>query len=85
MEIKKANEQILQDAKLNKIIALNNNCKKQLEKTDWYVIKNLENGEAIPAEITNQRVALRTKCNEKETEINSLKNDFDVINFNIEF
>jgi|TARA_B100000085_G_scaffold274150_1_gene290453 hypothetical protein len=84
MAIRTAREEIIYNAKTNKILALKDNCKKQLEKTDWYVVRNFENNEPIPDEIKEQRVALRLKCNEKEIEINSLESDYEIVNFNID-
>lgn len=79
-----AKEEIIYNAKINKVLELKDNCKKQLEKTDWYVIRSFENNEPIPADINEQRVALRSKCNEKEIEINSLESDNEIVNFNID-
>lgn len=84
MATRTAREEIIYDAKINKILALKDNCKKQLEKTDWYVIRSFEKNEPIPTEINEQRAALRLKCDEKEVEINSLEDDVEIVNFNID-
>ena len=83
MSIKTAKEELIYNAKINRILALKDNCKKQLEETDWYVIRNFENNEPIPSEISEQRTKLRSKCNEKEIELNSLETEDDINNFNI--
>lgn len=40
------------------------NCvhREYLQKTDWYVIRYLETGIAIPSQITTDRAAARTAC-----------------------
>tara|TARA_B100001939_G_scaffold277706_1_gene246065 strand:- start:122 stop:604 length:483 start_codon:yes stop_codon:yes gene_type:complete len=53
-----------------------NNFKSQignkLAETDWYIIRNADNGSEIPADITTARADLRTQSNTVETEINAL-------------
>ena len=44
----------------------------ELAKTDWYIIRNADNGSEIPADITTARADLRTQSNTVETEINAL-------------
>lgn len=84
MSIRTAKEELIYNARIDRISALKSNCKKQLEETDWYVIRNFENNEIIPSEISEQRTKLRSKCNEKEIELNSLETEDDIHNFNID-
>ena len=53
-----------------------NNFKSQignkLAQTDWYIIRNADDGTEIPADITTARAELRTQSNTVETEINAL-------------
>ena len=53
-----------------------NNYKSQINSklsiTDWYIVRNLETGAAIPADITTARQALRDQVNTVESEINAL-------------
>ena len=44
----------------------------ELAKTDWYIIRNADNGAEIPADITTARADLRTQSDTVETEINAL-------------
>lgn len=44
----------------------------KLAETDWYIIRNADNGSEIPADITTARADLRTQSNTVETEINAL-------------
>ena len=85
MSIKTAKEELIYNARISKILALKDNCKKELEETDWYVIRNIETNEPIPSEISEKRTTLRSKCNEKEIELNSLETEDDINNFNINF
>jgi len=44
----------------------------KLAQTDWYIIRNADDGTEIPADITTARAELRTQSNTAETEINAL-------------
>lgn len=44
----------------------------KLAETDWYIIRNADDGSEIPADITTARADLRTQSNTVETEINAL-------------
>jgi len=44
----------------------------KLQQTDWYIVRNQETGDAIPADITSARQALRNQANTVESEINAL-------------
>lgn len=44
----------------------------KLTQTDWYIIRNADDGTEIPADITTARAELRTQSNTVETEINTL-------------
>tara|TARA_Y100000590_G_scaffold47747_2_gene50587 strand:- start:20710 stop:21336 length:627 start_codon:yes stop_codon:yes gene_type:complete len=49
-----------------------------LSKHDWMAIREMEGGEAMPADVKTYRAAVRTESNDKETEINALA-DMDAI------
>ena len=53
----------------------------ELAKTDWYVIRNQEIGDAIPADITSARQALRDQADTVELEINSKSTKADVMSY----
>ena len=44
----------------------------KLAATDWYIIRNADNGTEIPADITAARQALRDQSDSVESEINAL-------------
>ena len=44
----------------------------KLAATDWYVIRNADNGADVPADIVDARVALRELSETVESEINAL-------------
>ncbi len=49
-----------------------------LSRHDWMAIREMEGGEAMPADVKTYRAAVRTESNDKETEINALA-DMDAI------
>jgi len=40
-----------------------------LSPTDWYIVRNSENGTAVPQEVLDRRVEIRSFSNQKETAI----------------
>lgn len=55
---------------------------KKLQKTDWYIVRNQETSEEIPAEILEQRRQLRELTGTVESEINSKTTKSSVANYN---
>jgi hypothetical protein len=53
----------------------------ELSKTDWYIIREADNGTEVPQEIADAREDLRELSNTVETEINSLSAKGAVITF----
>ena len=53
----------------------------ELSKTDWYIIRKVDNGTEVPQEIADAREDLRELSNTVETEINSLSAKGAVITF----
>lgn len=49
-----------------------------LSRHDWMAIREMEGGEAMPADVKTYRAAVRTESNDKETEINALA-DLDAV------
>tara|TARA_R100000963_G_C4601919_1_gene75320 strand:+ start:102 stop:584 length:483 start_codon:yes stop_codon:yes gene_type:complete len=43
----------------------------ELQKTDWYIIRSVDNGDDVPSIITDERAELRSQSDLCETEINS--------------
>ena len=73
--------QSLSDLKSQKISELKDMYNEQLGVTDWYIIRNQENGTAIPSEVTTQRSGLRTDCANHETAINAKTTKADVVGY----
>tara|TARA_B110000459_G_scaffold36546_1_gene39029 strand:- start:467 stop:976 length:510 start_codon:yes stop_codon:yes gene_type:complete len=71
------------DLKAGKIYELKTNANIEFAKTDWVIVRNTENSNAIPAEITTTRNAIHTAVDTKENEINALTDKASVIAFNI--
>jgi len=74
---RKDKEDITWDESLSEIKAKEiNNFKarigSELSKTDWYIIREMDNGADVPAEIVDARVALRELSDTVESEINAL-------------
>ena len=53
----------------------------ELAKTDWYIIRNADDGTAVPIDIVDARVALRELSNTVESEINALTTKAKVITY----
>jgi len=53
----------------------------ELAKTDWYIIREMENGTEVPSEITSKRQTLRDTANATEIEINELITIEEIITF----
>mgnify|MGYP003120222943 FL=1 len=75
--------QSLADMKTNKIANLKANANSKLAETDWYIIRNNDDGTAVPADITTARAAVRTAVGTKETEINALTEKSAVVLYDI--
>jgi hypothetical protein len=66
----------LKEAKIEQLKIYTN---RELEKTDWYVIRKAERNIDIPSEITTERNNLFVELETKENEINALTNKADII------
>ena len=53
----------------------------ELAKTDWYIIREADNGADVPADIVDERVALRELSDTVESEINALTTKAKVITY----
>ena len=51
----------------------------ELQKTDWYIIRKSDNGDAVPSVIADEREELRTQSTTVETEINALTTKKEVV------
>ena len=71
----------LTQLKEQQINGFKNLVESELNKTDWYIIRNQETGAAIPADITSARTTLRTQANTVESEINALTTKTSVMSY----
>ena len=53
----------------------------ELAKTDWYVIRSVDNGTEIPSEISEARENLRVQSQNVESEINAITTKAGVITY----
>ena len=73
----------LAELKANKISNLKHIIGSQLAKTDWYIIREADSGEATPNEVRGERAALRTQSDELEAQINALTTKKAVVLFDL--
>jgi hypothetical protein len=73
----------LAELKANKIANLKSIIGSQLSKTDWYIIRESDSGEATPNEVRGERAALRTQSDELEAQINALTTKKAVVLFDL--
>ena len=73
----------LAELKANKISNLKHSIGSQLAKTDWYIIREEDSGEATPNEVRGERAALRTQSDELEAQINALTTKKAVVLFDL--
>ena len=66
----------LKAKRINNFKAIINN---ELQKTDWYIIRNADNSDAVPEDIQTARADLRTQSATVENEINALTTKKEVI------
>tara|TARA_R100000458_G_scaffold13950_1_gene11749 strand:+ start:956 stop:1438 length:483 start_codon:yes stop_codon:yes gene_type:complete len=69
----------LGELKTNRINHFKSMVNSELQKTDWYVIRKSDNGDAVPSVITDEREELRTQSTTVETEINALTTKKEVV------
>ena len=70
--INKTWSETLAELKTKQIDNFKGQINSKLAQTDWYIIRNADDGSEIPADITTARADLRTQSNTVETEINAL-------------
>ena len=70
--INKTWSETLAELKTKQINNFKGQISSKLTATDWYIIRNADDGTEIPANITTARADLRAQSNTVETEINAL-------------
>ncbi len=53
----------------------------ELGKTDWYIIRQTDNGETVPTEVIEERQLLRNQTSQVENEINALTTIEEIITY----
>jgi hypothetical protein len=76
-------KETLAELKANKVSELKSTVGLELSKTDWYIIREADSGEATPQSIKNDRATLRAESNAIEAEINALSTKKAVVLFDI--
>ena len=69
----------LDELKTRRINHFNSHVNTELQKTDWYIIRKADSGDAVPESVTTNRATLRTQSTTVETEINALSTKKEVI------
>jgi len=75
--------QTLAELKTQKIDNLKHLIGSQLQKTDWFVIRQMDSGEVAPQEVIDSRADLRTQSNTIGTEIKSLTTKKAVLTYDL--
>ena len=81
--IDKPIKETVAELKEQKIADLKQNIGSKLAKTDWYIIRESDNGEATPQSIKDERATLRTQSDSIEAAINALTTKKAVVLFDI--
>ena len=81
--IEKPIKETLAELKSQKIQTVKFEVESKLKSTDWYIIREADNGQATPQSIKDEREALRAKSNSIEAEINALTTKKAVVLFDI--
>jgi hypothetical protein len=71
----------LSELKENRIKHFKSIINSELSKTDWYIIRSIDNGTEVPSDITNARAELRTQSDTVESEINAITTKAGVITY----
>ena len=69
----------LEELKIKRINNFKSIINFELQKTDWYIIRNADNSDAVPEEIQTARADLRSQSATVENEINALTTKKEVI------
>ena len=75
--------QTLAELKTQKISNLKSIIGSQLEKTDWFVIRQMDIGAVAPQEVINSRAELRTQSNTIGAEIKALTTKKAVLTYDL--
>jgi hypothetical protein len=81
--IEKPIKETLAELKANKVSELKSTVGQKLSKTDWYIIREADSGEATPQSIKDERASLRAESNAIEADINALTTKKSVVLFDI--
>ena len=71
----------LEELKTQKINKIKQVAQRKLNSTDWYIVRNAENGKAIPQEVLNERQAIRDESNVKEADVLALQTKQEIVSY----
>ena len=75
----------LEEAISRKVMEIKQQAGRKLSQTDWYIIRQVENGKHVPKDIADQRELIRTRSNELELELMNIADLRDVLLFEVIF
>lgn len=82
-KINKTWSQSVSELKEQKITNLKHTYNRELQKTDWIIIRDQELGNTTEQNVLDARAALRTECSEKEAEINALTTKANIVKYSL--
>ncbi len=71
----------LDELKAKRINDFKSKVNSELSKTDWYIIRSIDNGTEVPSDITDAREELRIQTETVESEINAITTKAGVITY----
>lgn len=72
-------------AKQDKIRAVKEDARDVLQKTDWYVIREVETGKSHPQSVTDHRTKVRSLATQFEDDVNALETMLQVQNYSFTY
>ena len=75
----------IDDMKADKIKEVKQQAQEILAETDWYITRQIEQGDAIPTDVLDYREIIRDKSDIIENEIYGLETKLEVYNYEIDY
>lgn len=75
----------LEEAISRKVMEIKQQAGGKLSQTDWYIIRQVENGKHVPKDIADQRELIRARSNELELELMNTAELREVLLFEVIF
>ena len=83
--LKELESKNIDDMKSDKIKEVKQQAQEILAETDWYITRQIEQGDAIPADVLDYREIIRDKSDIMENEIYGLETKLEVYNYEIDY